>query len=265
MRILSVAFLLLYVVCFTSCIPTKRLTYLQESESIVDSIMPIRKINEQYRLQVNDLVSVRIKALDQEKVGVFNPVSNANINATGEERLYYDGFVVDVHGEIRVPTLGNVNVLGLTVEQSRIKIEQQLRDEFFREDAVLFVTVKLAGIRYTINGEIGSPGSNIVYRDQLSIMEAIANSGDIALTGDRQNVVIVRQYPSGQQQVHHIDLTKIEAMKSPYYFVQPNDLILINPLPQKSIGTGINGLQSITTILTVVTALATTILLFTRL
>ena len=126
MRILSVAFLLLYVVCFTSCIPTKRLTYLQESESIVDSIMPIRKINEQYRLQVNDLVSVRIKALDQEKVGVFNPVSNANINATGEERLYYDGFVVDVHGEIRVPTLGNVNVLGLTVEQSRIKIEQQL-------------------------------------------------------------------------------------------------------------------------------------------
>jgi polysaccharide export outer membrane protein len=264
MKILSIAILLLFVVCFSSCIPTKRLTYLQESESVKDSIMPIRKVNELYRLQVNDLVSVRIKALDQEKVGVFNPVGNASLNATGEERLYYDGFVVDVHGDIRVPTLGNVNILGLTVEESRVKIENKLRKDFFREDAILFVTVKLAGIRYTINGEIGSTGSNIVYRDQLSIMEAIANSGDITLTGDRQNVVIIRQYPSGQK-VHHIDLTTIDAMNSPYFFVQPNDLILINPLPQKSIGTGITGLQSFTTIISVFTVLLTTVLLFTRL
>ncbi|GER59710.1 hypothetical protein ULMA_18180 [Patiriisocius marinus] len=226
--------------------------------------MPIRKVNELYRLQVNDLVSVRIKALDQEKVAIFNPVGDENLNATGEERLYYDGFVVDVHGDIRVPTLGNVNILGLTVEESRLKIEKKLRDEFFREDAVLFVTVKLAGIRYTINGEIGQTGSNIVYRDQLSIMEAIANSGDITITGDRENVVIIRQYPSGQK-VHHIDLTTIDAMNSPYYFVQPNDLILINPLPQKAIGTGTTGLQSLTTIITVFTALVTTVLLFTRL
>lgn len=264
MRILSIAFLLLLVVSFTSCIPTKRLTYLQESETVSDSLMPIRKVNELYRLQVNDLVSVRIKALDQEKVAIFNPIGDENLNATGEERLYYDGFVVDVHGDIRVPTLGNVNILGLTVEESRLRIEKKLRDEFFREDAVLFVTVKLAGIRYTINGEIGQTGSNIVYRDQLSIMEAIANSGDITITGDRENVVIIRQYPSGQK-IHHIDLTTIDAMNSPYYFVQPNDLILINPLPQKAIGTGTTGLQSLTTIITVFTALVTTVLLFTRL
>ena len=89
-------------------------------------------------------------------------------------------------------------------------------------------------------------------------MEAIANSGDITLTGDRTDVVIIRQYPAGQK-VHHIDLTKLDAMNSPYYYVKPNDLILINPLPQKSLGTGTTGLQSITT------ALVTTILLFTRL
>ncbi|EDM42984.1 polysaccharide export outer membrane protein [unidentified eubacterium SCB49] len=264
MRILKIVYLVLFIACFASCIPTKRLTYLQESDTAIDSIKPIRKINKLYRLQVNDLVSVRIKALDQDRVGVFNPVTSSEINATGEERLYYDGFVVDIHGEIRVPTLGNVKVLGLTVEEARLKIEKKLREDFFREDAVLFVTVKLAGIRYTINGEIGSPGSNIVYRDQLSIMEAIANSGDITITGDRENVVIVRQYPLGQK-VHHIDLTKIEAMNSPYYFVQPNDLILINPLPQKSFGTGTDGLQSFTTIVSVTSALVTALLLFTRL
>ena len=142
---------------------------------------------------------MRIKVLDQETVGIFNPVSDANPNATGEERLYYDGFVVNDHGNIRIPILGEVNVLGYTVDEIREKLEKQLLQDYFKEEANLFVTVKLAGIRYTINGEISSPGSKIIYRDQVSIMEAIANSGDITLTGDRSEVIIIRQYPAGQK------------------------------------------------------------------
>lgn len=256
--------LLILTVCVSSCVSTKQLTYLQEDGVVEDSLIPIQKEQEPYRLHVNDLLSIRVKAIDQETVGIFNPINDANPNATGEERLYYDGFVVDRHGDIRVPNLGKVAVLGLTVEEVREQIEKRLLEDFFKAEANIFVTVKLAGIRYTINGEIGSPGSNIIYRDEVSIMEAIANSGDINVEGDRENVIIIRQYPLGQK-VHHIDLTSIDAMNSPYYYVQPNDLILINPLPQKSLGTGTTGLQSFTTILSVFTALTTTILLFTRL
>lgn len=255
---------LFFAICFSSCISTKQLTYLQEDTTKVDSLIPIQKKQDPYRLQVNDLLSIRVKALDQETVGIFNPVSDANLNATGEEKLYNDGFVVDPHGNIRIPSLGEIAVLGLTVEEVREHIEKKLLQDYFKAEANIFVTVKLAGIRYTINGEISSPGSNIIYRDQISIMEAIANSGDITITGDRENVVIIRQYPLGQK-VHHIDLTTIDAMNSPYYYIQPNDLILINPLPQKSIGVGTTGLQSFTTILTVITALTTAILLFIRL
>ena len=237
---------------------------MQENENRVDSLIPIRKMQDPYRLQVNDLLSIRVKAMDQETVGIFNPINEANLTATGEEKLYYDGFVVDPHGNIRIPSLGEVPVLGLTVEEVRENIEKMLLEEYFKEEANIFVTVKLAGIRYTINGEISDPGSKIIYRDQVSIMEAIANSGDIALTGDRENVVIIRKYPLGQK-VHHIDLTTIDAMNSPYYYIQPNDLILINPLPQKSLGAGTTALQSFTTILSVVTALTTSILLFIRL
>tara|TARA_A100000171_G_C2139949_1_gene154252 strand:- start:10142 stop:10936 length:795 start_codon:yes stop_codon:yes gene_type:complete len=256
--------LLLVALGFTSCISTKQLIYLQEDETTVDSLYTLQKKQEPYRVQVNDLLSIRGKALDPEFVSTFNPTGDANPNATGEERLYYDGFVVDPHGAIRIPKLGEVAVLGLTVDEIRQKIEKQLTEEYFKPEAELFITVKLAGIRYTINGEIGNPGSKIIYRDALTIMEAVANSGDITLTGDRQDVVIIRQYPAGQK-VHHIDLTSIDAMNSPYYWVQPNDLILINPLPQKTLGTGTTGLQSFTTILTVFTALVTTYLLFTRL
>lgn len=255
---------LLVVLSVSSCVTTKQLTYLQEDPNSIDTLALLRKRQEPYRLQINDLLSVRIKVLDQETVGVFNPVSDANPNATGEERLYYDGFVVNDHGNIRIPILGEVNVLGYTVDEIRENLEELLMRDYFKEGANLFVTVKLAGIRYTINGEISGPGSKIIYRDQLSIMEAIANSGDITQTGDRSNVVIIRQYPAGQK-VHHIDLTKIGAMDSPYYYVKPNDLILINPLPQKSFGTGTTGLESIRTIASILSIIGTTVLLMKRL
>lgn len=237
---------------------------MQEDHNRIDSLISINKKQDPYRIQINDLLSIRIKSLDQELVGMFNPINDENPNATGEERLYYDGFLVDAHGNIRVPTLGEVNVLGYTVEEVRENLEKELLENYFKAEANIFVTVKLAGIRYTITGEIGSPGSNIIYREQLSIMEAIANSGDITLTGNRKDVVIVRQYPHGQR-VHHIDLTTIDALKSPFYYVKPNDLILINPLPQKSIGTGTTALQSITTIASILSLFTTTILLFNRL
>ena len=266
MKFMRLLYMGLIAISLASCVSQKRLTYLQEDlrKYPEDSLVTIRKVQDPYRLQVNDLLSIRVKALDDDLVNIFNPVSETNPNATGEQRLYYDGFKVDTHGTIRIPTLGEVPVLGYTLEEVRKDIEARLLKDYFKEEANIFVTVKLAGIRYTINGEINRPGSNIIYRDQATIMEAIGNSGEIPITGDKTDVVIIRQYPMGQK-VHHIDLTTIDAMNSPYYYIQPNDLILINPLPQKSLGTGTTGLQSFTTVFSIVSALATISLLITRL
>ncbi len=258
------------LLALTSCIPTKDLTYLQENTKTDDSLISIDLQQRPYRVQINDVLSLRIKALDQKLVTLFNP-SSSNAGQESEsggnaldEGYYYDGFAVDRHGKIRVPTLGEVNVLGYTTEEIRKIIEQKLLEDYFTEEANIFVTVKLAGIKYTIAGEVGSPGVKVELVEKLSLMDAIANSGDILITGDRKDVVIIRQYPGGQR-VHHLDLTEIESMQSPYYNIQPNDLILVNPLPQKSLGTGTTGLSSFTTVLSIFTALTTTILLFTRL
>src|SRR5690606_5535640 len=147
-------YLLLIMLSVTSCISTKKITYLQTDETAVDSVLTIQRLQMPYRIQVNDLLSIRVKALDQELVGMFNPIGEGNANATGEERLYYDGFIVDAQGNIRVPTLGKINVLGLSVDEVQEKIEQELLDNYFKEQANIFVTVKLAGIRYTTLGEI---------------------------------------------------------------------------------------------------------------
>ena len=123
--------------------------------------------------------------------------------------------------------------------------------------------MKLAGIRYTTLGEIGT-GSQVVYKEQVTIMEAVANAGGITEFGDMTEEKIIPQYPGGAEKIHNIDLTSINATKSPYYFIQPNDLILVNPLPQKSLGFGTTGLQTFTTLVSIVGVLTSAILLITR-
>lgn len=254
--------LLLAGLMFTSCVPTKDLIYLQENNNAVAARTVNPVVSKPYRLQINDILTISIKALDQQLVEMFNTSPGAT-QATTEQSIYTLGYSVDDHGNIRIPVLGEVQVLGLTLEEVRAKIEQQLLDEYFNKVANIFVNLKLAGFRYTINGEITVPGTKLLFQDKVNIMEAIANSGDITIIGDRKDVKVMRQFPHGTE-IHSLDLTDIRAMQSPYYQLQPNDYIYIKPLPQKSYGTGTTGVQSLTTIISVLTLVTTTILLLTR-
>ena len=165
---------------------------------------------------------------------------------------------------IRIPTLGYLNVLGFTTEEIEKIIEKKLFEEQFKETANIFVTVKLAGLRYTANGEVGSPGSQVLFTERVNIFEAIANVGEIPLTGNKKDVLIIRQYPQGQK-IHHLDLTDINVMNSPFYYIQPNDIIYVKPLKQKSWGTGTTAISSIATIASILSLITTGILLYTRL
>lgn len=245
---------------FTSCISNKQLVYMQNKENALNEIV-MAKQQSPYRVQINDILSIRVKAIDQELVGIFNPVaSENNVTAQTEQKLYFDGFLIDDHGEINMPTLGKVMVLNLTIDEIKNKIEAKLLDEYFKKEANIFVTVKLGGVKYTTLGEIGTPGTNVIYQERVNIFEAIANSGDISDVGNRKDVILVRPYPGGYK-THHVDLTDKSIMSSPYFYIQPNDLIYIKPLPQKSWGTGKTGLESFTTILGIFSAVTTTILL----
>jgi polysaccharide export outer membrane protein len=263
MKFTPVIIVLFIITSLTSCISTKQLTYLAEDENNkVDSLISFQEMQRPYRVQINDLLSIRVKALDQELTSMFNPIGDSeNSTATTEERAYFDGFLVDRHGEIRIPTIGKMKVLALTLEEIRLKLNDKLLEDYFKSEANIFITVKLAGLRYTTLGEINSPGSQVIYKEQISIMEAIANSGDITLTGDRRAVKILRQYPEGQR-IHRVDLTKISAVNSQFYYVQPNDLIIIDPLPQKSLGIGTTGFGTIATVFSIATAIT---ILFIRL
>lgn len=257
-------FVIAVMILFSSCIPHKDTLYFQNKNTATDSLQVMVEQQKPYRVQINDILNIRVKALDQNTVSILNPVGEDNLNAGSAERAYFDGFTVDVHGNIRVPTLGDINVLGYTTDEIQEILEKKLLDEQFKEAANIFVTVKLAGLRYTASGEIGSPGTVTLFQERVNIYEAIANAGEIPLTGDKKDVLIIRQYPQGQQ-IHHLDLTDVNVMNSPYYYIQPNDMIYVKPLKQKSWGTGTTGTQTLSTIITAVSLVTTTILLINRL
>ncbi|MFM2265801.1 MAG: hypothetical protein RLZ77_1221 [Bacteroidota bacterium] len=257
---LRYCYLYLLGILITSCVPTKDLIYLQTASS-TDTATVLQPIaNKPYRLQVNDIVSVVIKASDPKLVEVFkSSEQSGQLNKT-EQSLYFDGYTVNEHGAIRMPVLGEIAVLGYTLDEVRLKIESQLLGEYFTKEANVFVSVKLAGLRYTVNGEVVQPGLKVEYKEKLTLLEALASAGDITMTGNRKAVSVLRQLPQGSE-MHEIDLTDIKALQSPYFYVQPNDYIYVKPLKQKSWGTGKTGLESLSTVLTLLTLITTTFIL----
>lgn len=250
-------FLALIPFLFTSCISNKQSAYMQHRDTVLEGVMLSKQLPP-YRLQINDVLSIRVKALDQELAGMFNPIgASDNVDALTREALYSDGFLIDDHGEINMPTLGKIKIINLTVEEVKNQIEKLLLEQYFKKEANIFVTVKLGGVKYTTLGEFGSTGTNVIFQEKVNIFEAIANAGDIPLIGNKKDVLLIRPYPGGNK-IHHIDLTDVNIFESPFFYIQPNDMLYVKALPQKAWGTGQTGLQSFTTILSVFTAITTT-------
>lgn len=261
MNRINLYILLLFSLIFTSCIPSKDLIYLQENSKSTSN-QPVESVTmKPYRLQINDILNIKIKAIDPELVDIFNVTSQTQ-SATGGNEMsnYFNGYSVDDHGNIRLPILGELNVLGRTLEEVTKIIESRLLNEYFNKEAGIFAVVKLAGFRYTINGEINAPGTKVLFQDRVNLMEAIANAGDITITGDRKNVKVIRRNATGNE-TFSIDLTDANAFNSPAFNLQPNDYVLINPVKQKTWGTGKTGIESLSTVITILSLATTTFLL----
>jgi len=253
----SIVFVL---VAASACIPLSKLTYLDRDDSDSDSLsVPTQRAD--YRLQQNDIVNVKVTTLNPETQSLFNKEENyGNLNA-GDVIFYLQGYTVDMEGNIDLPVIGPVNVVGKTVSELKTEI-QQLMNGYFAKDAVN-VTVQLAGLRFTAIGEVARPGKYVIYQNQATIIDALAMAGDITMVGNRQEVQIVRQ-TNGGVQFFTIDLTNHKAVQSPEWFIQPNDVINVFPLRAKSWGIGTTGFATFASVITVLASTATLIYTLSR-
>jgi len=255
----KVLLLLFLVAMVTSCIPKKELVYFQGDASENQKLQKLQ--NQPYKLQVNDILDIQLKSADEKLVALFsNKATSGNSNVqVSPGQLYFTGYSVDRHGSIRLPYIGDINVLGYTTTEVRKKIEKEFA-VYFKDPRDVFIDVKLAGIRFTVLGEVGSTGNQVLFQNQVNLVEAIASVGDITVTGNRKNVTIFRKNIDGTKKFT-VNMLDVETFNSDNFFIQSNDIIYVEPLKQKSWGTGVTGLQSLTTIISVLSLITTTILL----
>lgn len=243
---------------FTSCIPNKDLVYFQGEISENKNLQKIQ--NEPYKLQVNDMIDIQIKSTDEKLVALFQTTINDNNTVRfTNEGIYFTAYSVDRHGNIRLPFIGDINVLGYTTSEVLEKIEKEF-EVYFKNPDDVFITVKLAGIRFTVIGEVGSTGVKVLYLNQVNLVEALATAGDINVTGNRAKVAVFRKNIDGTKR-YEVNMLDIASFDSDNFFIQSNDIIYVEPLRQKSWGTGVTGMQTMTTIISVLSLITTTILL----
>ncbi|WP_200979298.1 polysaccharide biosynthesis/export family protein [Echinicola sp. 20G] len=267
-RLNTVLSVLIFCLAAFSCVPNKKLIYLQNlegNEAIPEESM-IRYEQPEYRLQYNDIIDIQVMTPDDIIESGFNNSASSSqssmmmgqIASSGGDVYYMSGYSVDVNGNVRIPIVGEVNVMNLTVEDVRKKLEVKLKDYLSGE---FYVRVKLGGIRFSAIGEFRHPGKYVVLQDRMTILEAIAQAGDLSTVAKRNEVLLIRQYPEGSK-LHRINLTDRHLIESPFYFIQPNDQLYAEPMKVRELGSGVNATQTLTLITTSITAVALVLNLF---
>lgn len=256
----GLSFSLVFLMAF-SCISNEKIIYLQNQEGnnpIEDGELIKYEIPE-YKLQYNDIIDVNIQTVDDMiQFGFNNKPSQmnqqmGNVSAQSGGDIYYmTGYSVDQKGNIRLPIVGDIQVKEKTLEEARITIEESLRKYVTSE---LYVKVKLGGVRYSAMGEFKRPGKYTVLQDRMTIFEAIANAGDLTTVAKRDEILLIRQYPEGTR-LHKINLLDRQVVRSPFYFIQPNDQLYVEPMKVRETGTGENTAQTLTLLFSGISAMA---------
>ncbi|HEX2920995.1 MAG TPA: polysaccharide biosynthesis/export family protein [Bacteroidales bacterium] len=244
--------ILLLSVCCTS---QKKLAYLNNlPETGVDQVF-LMDIPE-YKIQQRDILYITIKGMlpsgivEDFLAGTSRSGGTSSLSEAGQ---YIFGFDVSNQGEILLPVLGTINVAGKTLEEAR-SIIQEIADKSFNNATV---ECKLLSFKFTVIGEVRSPGAYMNYNNYLTVLEAIGRAGGINDLGRRDKVLIVRSDAKGTM-TYSLNLQDKAILASEAYFLLPNDVIIVEPESKKIFSLN---LPTYSFILTSVTSAITTTLL----
>ncbi len=212
-----------------SCVAQRKLPYLQGSGYSTTQPTEVQNDRPVYLLQAGDVLSIKVQSVQPALSDIFNVQGPQVITSGDPGVLYLTGYSVDDTGMITLPTIGKLKVTGLSVEDAQTLVRDKV-GEYVRNANVL---VKLLSFKITVLGEVRQPGRYFIYNPQATVLEALGMAGDLTEFGNRQNVKLVRQKPKGSEVVL-LDLTDPQLLKSPYYYLLPNDALYVAPLKART-------------------------------
>lgn len=201
---------------FSSCYvsrPSYVLKSIARDTVLSITTAPVKELT----IQSSDLLQIFVSSLNKEEDQIFNATENLGAGRAQGYRISTDGY-------INYHKLGRIKVSGLTRSQLKEQLEKRLVD--YLKDPI--VTVNFGNHFVTVMGEVSRPAKVLIEEDQLSILDAISQSGSLTANSQVNKLVIIRDSAS-QRQIKLLNLEDHAFMQSGYYYLQPNDIVIVNP------------------------------------
>ena len=227
-KIFSFAFAALLLLAITSCGTSKNVAYIQNSDSI--SYANSRFLYDA-KIMPKDQLTITVNTVNPEASLPYNLLlQNAytqgrNMSSGGGTLMPY---LVDNDGYINFPVVGRLKVSGLTKSECESLLLDKIRP-YMAETENPVVTVRMSSYSVSVLGEVARPGSFQVGREKITILEALAQAGDLTIYGVRDKVKLIREDATGKKEIHTLDLTDANIVNSPYYYLQQNDIVYVEP------------------------------------
>lgn len=229
MKKLLIPFVLMTIVLLLdACSSAKQVAYFQNIDS---TSLTASKCLYDARIMPKDLLTITVVTSDPSTSKPFNlSIQNTlgtdgRLGSTTGSLLQY---LVNNDGDIDFPVVGTVHVAGLTKDQCEDLIKSKVKP-YLAESENPVVTVSMSSYRVTVAGEVTSPKVVPVSTEKMSVLEALAQAGDLTIYGRRDNVLLIRENADGQKEAHRLNLNDANIINSPYYYVQQNDYIYVEP------------------------------------
>ena len=213
-----------------SCGSTKKIAYLQDAEKFKDSLP--RNLYDA-RIKPKDLLTITVTTFDREVSRPFNltmpSMSSQGSSLTAQPVL--QSFLVDNDGFIDFPVLGKIKVVGKTKTQLEDMLKQQLK-VYLKEDPL--VNVRSVNYKISVIGEVNRPNTFTIANEKVNILEALALAGDLTIFGKRDNIKLIREHADGGKEIVILNLNDSELVRSPYFYLQQNDILYVEPNKAKA-------------------------------
>lgn len=206
------------IIFLSSCSSTKNTTYFQNIPNDTTLTNLVSKDFEP-KIQKGDLLGITVASLSPENTIIYNAPQNAQGPLTG--------YLVDENGDIQFVKLGILHVAGMTRKEVKSTLEKDLAPYL----AQVVVAVGFLNRHITMIGGI-SPQIIPMPGDNMTILDAIAASGGIADKGRSDNILIVRE-KGNSKEFKRLNLTDNSIFYSPYFYMQPNDIVYVEPVKEK--------------------------------
>ena len=213
-----IIFLFLGMILMISCVPVKKLLYVNDIDELQE---PIVNPREHKLIMPYDKLYIKVYSIDEKTNSLFS--SSESMNSNSNSGMI--GYQVDEAGNIYFPFVGKIHVGGMSTNESGVKLLEALNEY----TAASSVIVKFIENNVSVLGEVQRQGNYTFSQDKISIYEALALGGGLSQYGNRKDVILIRQ--EGDKIIHHkLDLTDSRIAGKDFYYIQSNDVIIVEPM-----------------------------------